>query len=231
MIKLSDRLQWVFDMVDRCSCVADVGCDHGYLSIALVQAGTCQTAIAMDINKGPLMRAEQNIREAGLSEKIETRLSDGLQKLGEGEAEAICICGMGGKLMARIIEENLPVAKATRFLVVEPQSEFYEFRKVLMENGFVIDEEKMCQEENKYYPIIKTHFEQDEAKRVAYDEVELTYGPCLINGVNTIFSNYLDKEFSEFTDIIKNLEGATGDGASKRKKELEHKLDIIAKAR
>lgn len=88
-------------LVKKNGVVADIGTDHGYLPIYLISAGISSKVIAMDVREKPLERAAMHIKEADLSEKIEVRLSDGLDKLEEKEADTITICGMGGRLIKR----------------------------------------------------------------------------------------------------------------------------------
>ena len=83
-MKLSDRLEMIASFVEPGNRLADIGTDHGYVPIYLVQTGRVPSALAMDVRKGPLLRAEEHIREAGLSGRIQTRLSDGLKKLAPG---------------------------------------------------------------------------------------------------------------------------------------------------
>lgn len=141
--------------------VADVGCDHGYVSIFLIQSGIAQKAIAMDVRKGPLAGAEENIREYGLESVIETRLSDGLKGLSKGDAEAIVIAGMGGKLMIRILKEGNPVSLGIKRAVLQPQSDMDEFRDYLRKNGFHILDEQVIYDEGKYYFPMKVSFEEN----------------------------------------------------------------------
>ncbi len=94
--------------------LADVGTDHAYIPIYLMQNGVIPQAVAMDINQGPLLRATENIRRYGLTGRIETRLSDGLEKLQAGEADTILIAGMGGLLMVRILENGQGVLAGCR---------------------------------------------------------------------------------------------------------------------
>ena len=101
-IQISRRLSAVAALVSPGLVLADVGCDHGYIPIYLIQKGQIPRAIAMDINQGPLLRAREHIREWGLEDYIETRLSDGVEALKPGEAQCLVIAGMGGPLM----EEN-----------------------------------------------------------------------------------------------------------------------------
>ena len=230
MIKLSPRLQIVYDMIPRCNTVADVGCDHGYLSIALLENGIAEKVIPMDVNKGPLSKARENIQTAGFKDKAELRLSDGLKKLNPNEADVICICGMGGALIGRIIDAGIAVAKTASCMIIEPQSEYYELRSFLMKQGFVIDDEDLTSEENKIYPIIKLHYEADEDKRVLYSTAQLEYGPKVIEKKPELLNKLLDKNESEYTSIINKLERGgvpATDATAARCQELKDKLEII----
>ena len=107
-VKLSARLAAVAALVEPGSRVADVGTDHGYIPIYLVQTGIADRAIAMDVRSGPLERARAHVDRLppGCRERIETRLSDGLKALSPGEADTVVIAGMGGELMIRILDEG-----------------------------------------------------------------------------------------------------------------------------
>ena len=105
-IILSARMQAVADMVKIGNRVCDVGCDHGYVSIYLVQRGIAPGVLAMDINKGPLQRAKIHVAQADLSEYITLRISDGLDKYQSGEAQTLICAGMGGRLMQKILEKE-----------------------------------------------------------------------------------------------------------------------------
>lgn len=137
--------------LDKFRCVADVGCDHGYVSIYLVQRGIAESAIAMDVRKGPLSMAESNIAEFGLQGKAQVRLSDGLSELNEGEADALVIAGMGGKLMISILEKKDLRTLGIRVAVLQPQSDIPEFRQYLRDKGYVILDERIVYEDGKYY--------------------------------------------------------------------------------
>jgi tRNA (adenine22-N1)-methyltransferase len=229
MIKLSPRLQIVYDMISSCDTVADVGCDHGYLSIALLENKVSKKVIAMDVNKGPLAKARENIQAAGFTDSSDLRLSDGLAKLDEGEANVICICGMGGALIGRIIRAGINVAKSADYLIIEPQSEYYELRSFLMEQGFVIDDEDLTTEENKIYPIIKLHYECDEESRIAYSKAQLIYGPKVLEKKPQLLQRLLDKNESEYSSILNKLEagGNSSSAIEARCSELKEELEII----
>ena len=111
-MRLSDRLECILACCGSGNCVADVGTDHGQVPIELVSRGRFSGAVAMDVRTGPLQRAEEHVRQRGLRDKIDLRLSDGLEKLAPGEADVIVIAGMGGPLMGRILQDGDAAAKA-----------------------------------------------------------------------------------------------------------------------
>ncbi|MCR5100500.1 MAG: class I SAM-dependent methyltransferase [Butyrivibrio sp.] len=149
--QLSKRLQTVADMVTLNFRVADIGTDHGFVPIYLYSKGISPHVIAMDVRSGPLERARTHIEEYGLKEYIECRLSDGMEKLEKGEADAITCAGMGGPLMQRIIEEGNPQSLGIKEMVLQPQSDLLEFRKYLDDKGYLLLEETIIFEEGKYY--------------------------------------------------------------------------------
>ena len=147
-VSLSNRLQTVADMVTG-RRVADIGCDHGFVPIYLVQAKKADHVLAADVRPGPLSRAQQHIKEVQLTPYIETRLSDGLAGVTpEDRVDTVILAGMGGRLMRRILGEldRLPVQE----LVLQPQSEWEELRAFLYEQAYLIVEENMVLEEGKY---------------------------------------------------------------------------------
>ena len=130
-MELSDRLQAVANMVTPGNKVADVGCDHAYISIYLVKNKISDKVIAMDVNQGPLNIARTNISKEGFSDKIETRLSNGLLKLSPNEADSIIIAGMGGGLTCKILQEGIDKLDGVKELILQPQSELDLVRKLL----------------------------------------------------------------------------------------------------
>ena len=111
--------------------VADIGCDHGFVPIYLVKQLISPKAIAMDIGKGPLQRAAGHIQESGLEDRIETRLSNGMEQLKIGEVDTVILSGIGGPLMIQILEAGKEVVQSLKELVLSPQSEVEEVRRYL----------------------------------------------------------------------------------------------------
>lgn len=153
-MKLSPRLLAVTSFVKKGSRVADIGTDHGYVPIWLIEEGIADSALAMDVRKGPLERAESHIRLYGLEDRIQTRLSDGLKELRAGEADTVVIAGMGGELVIHILEEGRHVRDTVKHWILSPQSEPDKVRRYLEKNGFVTEDEVMLIDEEKYYTVL-----------------------------------------------------------------------------
>ena len=209
MIRLSKRMQAVASMVTAGSRLADVGTDHGYVPIWLVQKGNIPSAIAMDINPGPLERASENIREAGLEEKIRTLLGDGLTKLSPGDCDSILIAGMGGELVIHILTEGEAVCRSAKELILQPQSEIGKVRSYLRSHNYRIVDEDMVLEDGKYYPMMRVLPVErvDFYDHLAPEVVTACdiYGPLLLKNGNPVLRRYLVKEFKTLSSIRRNL--------------------------
>lgn len=158
------------DMVTVGSRVADVGCDHGFLPIWLVQAGVSPGGLAMDVRKGPLAAAREHIEACGLGDYIETRLSDGLKNCEAKEAQTLVCAGMGGRLMERILTESMEKARGFKELILQPQSELWEFRTFLRREGFAVQQEEAVCEDGKFYFAMKVSFAKEDCfeKKAAF---------------------------------------------------------------
>lgn len=154
-VRLSKRLEAVAGMVTEGNIVCDVGCDHGFVSIYLVQKNISPRAIAMDVNNGPLQAAKEHILDYGLQSYIETRLSNGVEALKAGEADSLICAGMGGRLVIRILEAGKSKIQSMKEIILQPQSEIPSVREYLRKEGYRIVDENMILEEEKFYPVIK----------------------------------------------------------------------------
>lgn len=163
-IVLSRRLRMLADLMTRGYRAADVGCDHGFLSIYLVQQGISPRVLAMDVRKGPLAAAREHIASCGLEEYIGSRLSDGLAALRPGEAETLICAGMGGPLMEKILRDGMEKARELKELILQPQSEIGAFRRFLRREGFrILAEDAVC-EDGKYYFAMKAVYVGTESR-------------------------------------------------------------------
>ncbi|MBP3665271.1 MAG: SAM-dependent methyltransferase [Tyzzerella sp.] len=225
-MELSKRLQAVSDLLNQGLVVADVGTDHGYIPIYLVQTGKTEKAFAMDVNEGPLLRAKAHIAEQGLSEKIEVRLSDGVRALSPGECDSVVIAGMGGALAIKIMEEGEMVFRNLKEFVLQPQSELAKVRQYLYEQNYCVIAEDMVLEEGKFYPMMKVI----NGNSPAYSVEELRYGKRLLEQKHPVLLMYLEKEVQAKESILQNLKPESGEHIHKRMKELEEEILYAKKA-
>ena len=221
MMELSKRLQAVADMVTPGMRLADIGTDHAYIPIYLTEQKVIPEAIAMDINRGPLEKAKEHIREYGFEKEIQTRLSDGLQKLEAGEADAMIAAGMGGALIIKILEDRKDVAKSLKELILQPQSELGKVRRYLLEHGYKLIEENMILEDGKYYPMMKVLPCQEEEENYALEELE--YGRWLLRDANPVLKQFLEREIQINEGIIESLKVQQTERATYRRNEMLQK--------
>lgn len=228
---LSKRLQAVADMVTKGNRVADVGTDHAYVPIYLVEQGKIPGAIALDINHGPLNRAKEHIAENKLLNYIDTRLSNGLTALREEEADSLIIAGMGGGLIVRILTEGKKWLPSFQELILQPQSEIDTVRRFLYENSYQIIDESMILEEGKYYPMMKAvAIERFEGKRTAADkqqELYFKYGQLLLERKNLVLKQFLEKEYKLYTNLNDKLKLSSEAHILKRRKEIQLEMEQI----
>lgn len=225
-MQISKRLRTVAAMVTEGYRVADIGTDHAYVPIFLVTEGKIEQALAMDIGKGPLERAQEHIREYGLEKKIETRLSDGLSEFAQGEADSIVIAGMGGALMAKILSDGAKKCVGVKELILSPQSEIFLVREWLFENGWQIEQETMLAEDGKYYTVMRAIPGRYEKMK----HVEAVYGRYLLEHKHPVLQEFLQKENETIHRILASLESEQGEHIENRKKELADKLLMIEEA-
>lgn len=225
-MKLSKRLEMVASFVPRGSRVADIGTDHGYVPIWLVEQGIAEYAIAMDVRKGPLERAKEHIARHKLESLIETRLGDGLFALRPGEADTVVIAGMGGELMLRILRDGSHVWDSVSRFVLSPQSELELFRRGLEAMGFAIEEEAMLREDGKYYTVMAA------VRGVMHygDGFRYRYGDWLIRKKSPVLREYLERERQKLLRIQEGLAAQDSDSAKVRRKEVEAELRQIKEA-
>ena len=223
-MKLSERLELVLSFVEHGESAADVGTDHGHVPVELVRRNVVKKAVAMDVRKGPLSRATENIALAGLSGQIETRLSDGVAKLQPGEADSVVIAGMGGELIIKILENGRHMWDSVKQWVLSPQSEIFKVRRWLLENGFVIQKEDMVLEDGKYYTVMDVRRGDAEADMLT--DAGALYGDYLIRAKNPVLLTYLKEEEAKLLRFIDDLSAKAGDSERAAERLSELKLQL-----
>ena len=222
MVKISERLRTAAGLIGEGERLADVGTDHGYVPIYLVERKRIPSAIAMDIRTGPLERAREHIRMYGMEDYIQTRLSDGVAALKPGEADTILIAGMGGGLVIHILEAGRSLWETIGYWVLSPQSELDKVRRFLEKESFSIVRETMMKEDGKYYTVMGVtrgglSGEND-------SEPHYLYGSRLIRQKNPVLAEFLKKEQEQLEQILDTLKDSDTPAALKRRVEMMEKL-------
>ncbi len=202
VVQLSRRLKALADLVTPGNVAADVGCDHGFLSIYLIEQGISPRVIAGDVRKGPLSAAREHVAQRGLSAYIETRLSDGLSEYCPGEAQTLICAGMGGRLMQRILLQSMETAKAFQELILQPQSELRQFRVFLREQGFSVTDENILKEDGKYYFLFRATPGGEPARG---DRLGDKYGAGLLGVRHPLLREYLEKSLAGCEAVRKEM--------------------------
>ncbi|MBQ8210293.1 MAG: SAM-dependent methyltransferase [Clostridia bacterium] len=164
MIKLTNRLKTAASFVRADRVTADVGTDHGYLPAFLVMSGITKDAIAADIAEGPLDNARKTVEKYALQNNIRLILSDGLDNIPHNVDELI-ICGMGGNLIADVLAKAEWIKNENMHLVLQPMTHSQDVRQYLAKNGFYIDAEKTCCDDNKNYIVISAFYSGENAEK------------------------------------------------------------------
>lgn len=157
-IKLDNRLSLCAEFVRSGSKVADIGTDHAYLPVYLVKNGIAESAIAADINPGPLKSGADTINRFGLSGQIQTRLSNGLEKISPSECDDIVIAGMGGELICSIISNAAWLKCSAKRLILQPMTRPETLRSFLYANGFDILTEKAVACDKRLYTVMLVQY-------------------------------------------------------------------------
>lgn len=198
IVKLSKRLMTVSDFIKDNSFILDIGCDHALLDIYLYQKKNNLQIIASDIRKAPLENAKNNINRYGLTEKIETRLGDGLEVI-DDRVDTIIITGMGGKTIIDILSNKEKLVNVKN-IVLSPNSDYYEVRKAITNLGYIIDNETIVKDKGIYYLIIS--FVKGNKK---YKNYELLLGPILIKSNDKTKNEYFKYLVTKKEEILKNI--------------------------
>lgn len=204
---ISKRLELVASFVPQGAILLDVGSDHAYLPIELVERGKIESAIAGEVVEGPYQSAVKNVEAHGLKEKIQVRLANGLAAFEEADqVSVITIAGMGGRLIARILEEGLDKLANVERLILQPNNREDDLRIWLQDNDFQIVAESILEEAGKFYEILVV-----EVGQMKLSASDVRFGPFLSKEVSPVFVQKWQKEAAKLEFSLgqipeKNLE-------------------------
>lgn len=213
---ISKRLELVASFVPRGAILLDVGSDHAYLPIELVERGQIKSAIAGEVVEGPYQSAVKNVESHGLKEKIQVRLANGLAAFEEADqVSVITIAGMGGRLITRILEEGLDKLANVERLILQPNNREDDLRIWLQDHGFEIVAENILEEAGKFYEILVV-----EAGQMKLSASDVRFGSFLSKEVSPVFVQKWQKE-------VEKLEFALGQIPEKNLEERQVLVDKI----
>ena len=216
---ISKRLELVASFVPQGSILLDVGSDHAYLPIELIERGQIKSAIAGEVVDGPYQSAVKNVEANGLREKIQVRLANGLAAFEEeDQVTVITIAGMGGRLIATILEEGLDKLSNIQRLILQPNNREDDLRIWLQDHDFRIVAESILEEAGKFYEILVV-----EAGQMKLSASDVRFGPFLSKEVSPVFVQKWQKEAAKLEVALdqipeKNLE---------ERQVLAHKIQAI----
>lgn len=206
-MKLDSRLMAIANLVRKDRVFADIGTDHAYLPVYLVENGIISKAIAADLRVGPLENAKDAVVSYGFTEQIELRLSDGLDNFKENEVEEIAVAGMGGLLISQFIERTGWLKNENIHLILQPMTHVEELRKTLFDNGFIIDKEVVAEDGDKLYIILSAYYYAD---ATAYTDFDLIVGNLPHND-DELSKKYLAKIYDKHNKKLIALQKADKD--------------------
>ena len=221
-LQLQPRLACLADCVPRGVRLADVGTDHGYLPVWLLQRGLIRSAIASDINEEPLQHAKRTAAEYGVTEGIEFRLCSGLSDIRSDEVDAVAIAGMGGEMIVSILSAAPWALISNITLLLQPMTKPEILRSWLVTNGYKITQERLVRDKSVLYAVILAMSGESAPITMAqaYCGVETAREP--------LYGEYVDERIAKLTRAADGLRRANRTDASERIAELEA---IIAELR
>lgn len=198
------RLDKILDIIKDARSVADIGCDHAYLSILLAREGKAAKIIGADVSEGPLAKAKANVERFGLSDRIELRLGDGLGAICEGETECIVIAGMGANVIAKILTDGENVARKAQYIVLQSMTGSEDLRQFLYENGYEIINETLVREDRRIYAIMVVK----SGKKMPYTMLDCYISPALRQSGDALLGDYYAKQKNRIVRAYEGMKNA-----------------------
>lgn len=210
-VKLTNRLKLIAEKVDYKANVLDIGTDHGYIPIYLIENKICNYAIASDINDGPLQIAARNIERYNLTDKINIIKSDGLTNVPVNNIDNVIIAGMGSYQIINILKEGKEKIKNINKIIIQPMQYIEILRKWLNLNNFTVIDEELVKEDNKIYNVIVVK----EGKQNIDKEIYYYIGKKLVENKDPLLKEFLEKKIKKYRDITINLKNTNNNARDK----------------
>ncbi|QGT99007.1 tRNA (adenine(22)-N(1))-methyltransferase [Candidatus Syntrophocurvum alkaliphilum] len=199
---MTDRLKTIANMITVGSSVADIGADHGFLSINLIENGISSKVIIGEVNEGPYQKSLYNVQNSKLANKIDIRKGDGLQILKPLEVETVVIAGMGGDTIVEILNYDIEKSKSYNEFIFQPMTKANVLRQFLAYKGWIIIDEKIIRETDVFYTIIKV---KPENIPYTLNDLELQIGPLILKADTQLKKEYIELFKIKYKKVYDNL--------------------------
>ena len=200
---LRDRLKMIYDLIPQCNILSDIGTDHALIPAYSILNNKCMKAIACDVRKGPLQRAEKTMRKYFLEDRMELRLGSGLVPIEENEVDGVVIAGMGGILITELISESMRKAQKASFLILQPMVGQELVRPFLWRNGFEVCDEVLTLEGDKLYQSILVRYTGD--VRTNWSKIDEVIGEKLVQKKDTLIKSWIENRINKQKKIGNGL--------------------------
>ncbi|CEO07400.1 tRNA (adenine(22)-N(1))-methyltransferase [Paraclostridium sordellii] len=224
-MKLTDRLLKIASLVGENKKIADIGTDHGYIPVYLLNNNKINYAILADVNKGPLENARKEVKHNKLENKVDLRLGSGLEVLKINEVDEIIIAGMGGILISELLNVKKDVSQSVEKLILQPMQAQSELRKYLYNNGYEIINEVLVKEDFRIYEIIEAKYTGKNT--VVTDDIYYEVGKKLIENKDDLLEEFLIKKINAYKGLLDKLDGKIGEGIERKRIETMEKIDKL----
>ncbi len=208
-MKLSNRLKNIVDMCPYSHIIVDIGCDHGYISINLINEKKCEKCYAVDINEKPLNIAIKNIKSLGLEHKISCILSNGFDFLDNNQKVSAVIAGMGGLTIAEILKNNRSKVNNMDYILIQPNAYAKDIRKYIFEENIHVEKEDVVFCGGLYYEYIlifpkrQGFFDNHNQKFLL--EFGYDIPSCIIENTNGKYNKYINWRIKKYERILNEL--------------------------
>ncbi|WP_062234905.1 tRNA (adenine(22)-N(1))-methyltransferase [Fictibacillus sp. FJAT-27399] len=226
---LSLRLKTVANYVHREAVIADIGSDHAYLPCYLVLEHQVVYAIAGEVNEGPYQSALKEVQSANLQTKISVRKGDGLEVISPNETDVITICGMGGQLIASILEKGKSKLEGVKRLILQPNVGADSVRIWLKNEGWTLTQEEILKEDGKIYEVLVADLQEGNQPYTENETLELLLGPFLMKQKNEAFIEKWRGELEQWTKILQQMESSQSPDSMERKRQLMKRIESVKK--
>jgi len=220
LIELKERLAAIAEYVPQGSVVVDVGTDHAYLPVYLVQTSKCARTVGIDVHQGPYRSAVEQVESQGLEDRISIFLGDGLKTLSPGQADVVVIAGMGGTSIIEILKASPEVLDPVRRLILQPMVAGAALRLYLLKHGWTIVDEQLVEEEKRIYEIIVA----ERGEQGIPAEAVLEFGPCIIAKQDPLLPQAVMHRVRVLENVLLQMERAQNPEVENKRKEVQAQI-------